>query len=290
MEDVQRIIPYEGKLASKREIISFAATDKPFLGTLNVRERKVLYAMGKMPIRAKKEDFAGVLAGKIIDRASVDIGIKDISEAQRRRFVEIAIENYGWLSALDFANAFEFAATSTLDDYFPKNANGTPKKEHYQNFSTDYVCRVMDAYIRYRGLLEDKLYKLKLPDARYALESKVKRIPFVLFAYLAYKYRNDDTFIRRYPVTLYEKLYKVGLVEPVEVTMVDKEEAVKRLINKSHTGIIKEFVAECIRHQQAKHQDVIAEAGLIAKEKALIKSFEVMAKEEIQITDYITLK
>lgn len=289
MEDVQRIIPFDSKLPDRTEIIGFAAKNEPFLGTLSIQERKVLYAMGKSPIRAKKEAFKDVLADKIINRASVDVGIKDISDAQRRRFAEIAIENYGWLSALDFANAFEFAATSTLDDYFPKNANGTVKKEHYHNFSTDYVCRVMDAYIRFRGIFENKLYALKVPEAKYLLECKVNNMPFVVLAYLSYKYRGDDTLINRYPSVFYDKLYKVGMTEPIEVTIRDKEEAVKRLIKKSHTGVIKEFIAECIRYQGTKHHDVIAEAVLIAKARALKMAFDRLIKEEIQITDYIRL-
>ena len=89
---------------------------------------------------------------------------------------------------------------------------------------------------------------------------------------------------------IYAEIERLGLAEPIQVTEADKKEAVARLLRKTHTGVIKEFVAECIRHLQTKHSDVIAESGLIAKEKALIKSFEAMAKEEIQITDYITLK
>lgn len=49
----------------------------------------------------------------------------------------------------------------------------------------------------------------------------------------------------------------------------------------------KEFIAECIRRQQTKHTDVISEAGLIAKEKALLKSFDRMVRDEVQIQDYI---
>ena len=111
----------------------------------------------------------------------------------------------------------------------------------------------------------------------------------VIVSFLAYKYRgklpdNVNSFL------IYAEIERLGLAEPIQVTEDDKKEAVARLLRKAHTGVIKEFVAECIRHLQTKHSDVISEAGLIAKEKALIKSFEVMVKKEIQITDYITLK
>lgn len=289
MENVQRVIPFDNKLPTKIEIIGSAALNQPFLATLTNKERKMLYAMTKSPIQAKKQAFIEGLSGRIIERLSVDVGLKDITDVQRRRFVEVALENYGWLSALDFANAFEFAATSELDEYFPRNANGTPYKEHYQSFSTDYVCRVMNAYIRRRGILEGKIYSLKIADAGRAIEAKTSRMPFLIIALLAYKYMGDDSIIQRYPTTLYEKLHKAGLADDFIIKKEDVKQAVARLIKKAYSGAINQFVGDCVRYMQEKHPDVPSESMLIAKTREIRLAFDRIINEEIQITDYIRL-
>lgn len=74
---------------------------------------------------------------------------------------------------------------------------------------------------------------------------------------------------------------------PISVSEEDKQEAMNRLLKKASDGLIRDFIATCIRQQQTRHADVISEAYLVAKERALISTFAALEREEMQITNYV---
>ena len=261
---------------------------------LNQIERQVLEASIKTPIAdISDEELTRKIAalGKYIAR---DAGIKNVDDYSLTRFVTVLKSYYPLFSLQEIRIAFELSMAGELDEFLPRDKYGNPDKNHYQTFNIEYITKILNAYKKRRQETEYKAYTaLPQPESQISPETRayyrreMKRT--VIVSFLSYKYRgklpdNVNSFL------IYTEIERLGLAEPIQVTEADKKEAVARLLRKTHTGVIKEFVAECIRHLQTKHSDVIAESGLIAKEKALIKSFEAMAKEEIQITDYITLK
>lgn len=257
-------------------------------------ERRMFEASIKTPIADFSDEELTHKVGLIAKYIARDAGIKSVDDYEVARFMTVLKLYYSLFSLQEIRMAFEFAMTGELDEFLPRDKDGNPDKNHYQTFNIEYITKILNAYKKRRRETEHKAYTaLPQPKSQISPETRVyyrremKRT--VIVSFLAYKYRgklpdNVNSFL------IYAEIERLGLAEPIQVTEADKKEAVARLLRKAHTGVIKEFVAECIRHLQTKHSDVISEAGLIAKEKALIKSFEVMAKEEIQITDYITLK
>ena len=262
--------------------------------TLLPIERQMLEASTKPPIQEIPDEELTRKIAALSKYIAMDAGIKNVGDYALTRFVTVLKLYYPLFSLQEIRMAFELAMTGELDEFLPRDKDGNPDKNHYQSFNVEYISKILNAYKKRRRETEHKAYtalpqpKNQIsPETRAYYRREMKRT--VIVSFLAYKYRgklpdNVNSFL------IYAEIERLGLAEPIQVTEADKKEAVARLLRKAHTGVIKEFVAECIRHLQTKHSDVIAEAGLIAKEKALIKTFELMAKEEIQITDYITLK
>lgn len=262
--------------------------------SLSYVDRQILKASTNIPIKEMPDEEFTTKVAALSRYILMDAGLRNASDYELTRFAAILRMYYSMFSLQDIRMAFELAMTGELDDFLPTDKNGKPDKNHYQSFNVEYISKILNAYKKRRGETEHKAYTaLPQPKSQISPEKKayyrweMKRT--VIVSFLAYKYRgklpdNVNSFL------IYAEIERLGLAEPIQVTEADKQEAVARLLRKAHTGVIKEFVAECIRHLQTKHSDVIAEAGLIAKEKALIKSFEAMANEEIQITDYIRLK
>lgn len=256
-------------------------------------ERKIFEASIKTPVADFSDEELTHKVGLIAKYIARDAGIKSVDDYEITRFMTVLKMYYSLFSLEEIKMAFELAMTGELDDFLPSDKNGNPDRNHYQTFNIEYITKILNAYKKRRRETEHKAYtalpytqKQITPEAKAYYRRETKKT--VIVSFLAYKYRgklpdNINSFL------IYAEIDKLGLAEPIRITEADKKEAVARLLRKAHTGVIKEFIAECIRRQQTKHSDVISEAGLIAKEKALIESFEIMAKEEIQITDYITL-
>lgn len=256
-------------------------------------ERRMFEASIKTPVADFSDKELTHKVGLIAKYIARDAGIKSVDDYEIARFMTVLKLYYSLFSLQEIRMAFEFAMTGELEEFLPRDKDGNPDKNHYQTFNIEYITKILNAYKKRRRETEYKAYTaLPQPKNQISPETKayytreMKRT--VIVSFLVYKYRgklpdNVNLFL------IYAEIERLGLAEPIQVTEVDKKEAVVRLLRKAHTGVIKEFVAECIRHLQTKHSDVIEEAELIAKEKALIKSFEIMAKEEIQITDYIRL-
>ena len=257
-------------------------------------ERRMFEASIKTPVADFSDEELTHKIGLIAKYIARDAGIKSVDDYEIARFMTVLKLYYSLFSLQEIRMAFEFAMTGELDEFLPRDKDGNPDKNHYQTFNIEYITKILNAYKKRRRETEHKAYTA-LPQPKSQINPKTRAYyrwemkKTVIVSFLSYKYRgelpdNVNSFL------IYAEIERLGLAEPIQVTEADKKEAVARLLRKAHTGVIKEFVAECIRHLQTKHSDVISEAGLIAKEKALIKSFEIMVKEEIQITDYITLK
>lgn len=261
------------------------------VNALSMIERAALEASVKTQIANMSDEDLLVKATTLSKYIAKDVGIRGVDDYQLSRFVNLLKTYYSMLSMQEVRLAFEMSIAGELDEYLPLDKNGNPDKSHYQTFNAEYISKILNAYKKRRQNIEHKAYTaLPKMDMTASVATKdyylreIKKM--VIHSYFSYKYRgnipdNSNLYI------MYSELDKIGLAEPINVTEADKKEAVARLLKKSHTGILKEFIAECIRRQQTKHTDVISEAGLIAKEKALLKSFDRMVRDEVQIQDYI---
>lgn len=81
-----------------------------------------------------------------------DVGIKgNVDEYQATRFYDILTKYYSNLTISEVKLAFEMALVGELDEYLPKNKDGEPDKAHYQEFSIEYVTKILNAYKKIAG-------------------------------------------------------------------------------------------------------------------------------------------
>ena len=91
-----------------------------------------------------------------------DVGFRSSNEADAQYLVvrtsEILKRYYADLSLRDFRMAFEMCLTGELDEYLPRNKDGQPERNHYQNFNADYFAKILNAYKRKQSEVVEKAY------------------------------------------------------------------------------------------------------------------------------------
>ena len=135
----------------RREMIKSRAV----LDALEPVERSILVSSCDTPIEAfdavtRMDELRKVLVGVLRDT-----GCKAPDETDFRymivRLSEITKEYYGSLTWRELRLAFTMALAGQLDDHLPKRSDGTADRGHYQNFSIEYVCKILGAYKSRRG-------------------------------------------------------------------------------------------------------------------------------------------
>lgn len=267
-----------------------AAAMSGVLEALNPLEQRIFTESTKKTISeyGKDELIDGV--AKLVKFVARDAGIKSFDAYDVTRTMQLLKQYYSGFSLQEVSLAFELSLIGELDEYLPKDKNGQPDNNHYQSFGIGYVSKILNAYRRKRGDVESKVYNAidsmhyeHREDASYY--EKISK-DSVINAFLNYKYHGDlPEYTNVY--LLYSKLEKLGFSAPVTVNEKDKQKALSSMISKSHTGMIKEFVLSCIRHQKTNNSDVQDEAKFLAMKRSVTESFDRMIEDELQINDYI---
>lgn len=73
--------------------------------------------------------------------------------------MDILKRYYSDMTLADIKMAFELATTGELDEYLPKDKQGNPDKNHYQQFNADYFAKILKAYKQKQTDVIDKAYK-----------------------------------------------------------------------------------------------------------------------------------
>lgn len=287
MNELQKIEPRSG-IEARREILAIPNV----IQALSYTDRRMIEA-------STKDVIADMSDGELVSKIAIlsryitkDAGIKNVSDYDVSRFMNILQTYYSSLTLAEVRMAFELAMAGELDEYLPTDRDGRGDSNHYQSFNVAYITKILNAYKKKRQDAEHKAYtsmpqKSVISDEAKSFYRKEWNKSVLMCCYY-YKYRGElPDNVNVY--LMYDNLDRLGLSEPINVTDSDLRTATARMLRKAQSGVIKDFVAECIRHQQSKHSDVISEAGLVAKERALMKSLERIAREEIQITDYIKI-
>ena len=117
---------------------------------LDRSERLILGASITKPVKDYTlEALAGELT-KSLRWIARDIGytIKGEDDWQyiTVRTAQLLKRYYETLSVDDFRLAFEMAVAGELDSYLPKDRSGHADAGHYQQFSAEYVCKILNGY------------------------------------------------------------------------------------------------------------------------------------------------
>lgn len=208
------------------------------------------------------------------------------------RLLDILKKYYSQMTLADIKLAFELATTGELDDYLPKDSQGNPDKKHYQQFNADYFAKILNAYRRKQNGVINKVYKA-LPEPKKELtpqqirQFEIQRQWRNRYIFLCYKYTGklilgltDDMF-------LYEWLQKCGLADDVQVKEDDRKEAFARYMQRVARGMINQYTAFQVRRKGTESPEIDFTAFEVARKKEIIKAFDRMIAEEMQVDNYM---
>ena len=208
------------------------------------------------------------------------------------RLLDILKKYYSQMTLADIKLAFELATTGELDDYLPKDSQGNPDKKHYQQFNADYFAKILNAYRRKQNGVIHKAYKA-LPEPKKELtpqqirQFEIQRQWRNRYIFLCYKYTGklilgltDDMF-------LYEWLQKCGLADDVQVKEDDRKEAFARYMQRVARGMINQYTAFQVRRKGTESPEIDFTAFEVVRKKEIIKAFDWMIAEEMQVDNYM---
>lgn len=250
--------------------------------------------IGTMPAEA----VAGELRKKL-PMLAMDVGCKIVPGAEWdykvMRITEVLQTKYPRLALPEIRVAFDMLVAWELDDYLPRSSSGQPDRGHYQQFSLEYICKVLNAYNRKRGQVLSKALGLLPPEFPEAPGRPERAYPEKTYrdcvtAFLEYKYRGRMpalSFIMR--GVFYDILSRAGLAAEFEVTAEIQRAIFQSAMNDfARAGEVAEL--ERLRKKGETAGELQARAAIRARDRELERTFAWMVENEVQITDYVTIK
>ena len=284
--------PQKSVLEIRREI----AKNQNVLNELEAPERAVFLASIEKPV---KDYTSAELAKELytaIQWISKDIGYRATSESDRQyiviRTAEILKRYYPNFTMKDFRLAFEMCLTGELDEFLPKDRNGQPDRNHYQQFNADYVCKILNAYKGRRAWILRKAnesaqkHEAKPVQDNPSARNNTKKECIAAFLY--FKYHGElPAWVTPLGIMLYYNLLaSVGLADEMTSTAEERALVLQKTITQlSNSG---QFIrAKRARVEQQQNRDVKHELLLLTRRKALERTFKDIAESEKQLTNYI---
>ncbi|MFR5683347.1 MAG: hypothetical protein ACLUD1_04675, partial [Clostridia bacterium] len=198
---------------------------------LNPVEKYVFAASTKTPIAEIDDAKLVENLSLLFKRIAIDVGYiipqneNDWNYIQSR-LLDILKRYYSDMTLADIKMAFELRRQ--VDEYLPKDKQGNPDKNHYQQFNADYFAKILKAYKQKQTDVIDKAYKA-IPEKNNEISpAQIRRFEIQRqwrnrYIFLCYKYTGklilgltDDMF-------LYEWLQKCGLADDVQVKEDDQK-------------------------------------------------------------------
>lgn len=264
---------------------------------LNPVEKYIFAASTKTQISEIDDKTLVDKLANILKYIAMDIGFiipQDIEDWQyiQARILDILKRYYSNYTLSDVKLAFELATTGELDEFLPKDKHGNPDKNHYQQFNADYLSKILNAYKRKQSVVIDKAFKV-LPEPKGEMtpqqirQFEIQRQWRNRYIFLCYKYTGklilgltDDMF-------LYEWLQKCGLADDVQVKEDDRKEAFARYMQRVARGMINQYTAFQVRRKGTESPEIDFTAFEVARKKEIIKAFDRMISEEMQVDNYM---
>lgn len=264
---------------------------------LNPVEKYIFAASTKTQISEIDDETLVTKLANMLKYIAMDVGfiIPQITEDWQyiqARTLDILKRYYSNFTLSDIKLAFELATTGELDEYLPKDKQGNPDKNHYQQFNADYFAKILKAYKQKQTDVIDKAYKA-IPEKNNEISpEQIRRFEIQRqwrnrYIFLCYKYTGklilgltDDMF-------LYEWLQKCGLADDVQVKEDDRKEAFARYMQRVARGMINQYTAFQVRRKGTESPEIDFTAFEVARKKEIIKAFDRMIAEEMQVDNYM---
>ena len=277
----------------RRQMLQLPEVAKSLSGV----EKYIFAASTKMQIADIDDDTLIAKTGQMFRFIAMDVGYIIPTNPEDwayicTRLLDILKKYYSQMTLADIKLAFELATTGELDDYLPKDSQGNPDKKHYQQFNADYFAKILNAYRRKQNGVIHKAYKA-LPEPKKELtpqqirQFEIQRQWRNRYIFLCYKYTGklilgltDDMF-------LYEWLQMCGLADDVQVKEDDRKEAFARYMQRVARGMINQYTAFQVRRKGTESPEIDFTAFEVARKKEIIKAFDRMIAEEMQVDNYM---
>lgn len=277
----------------RRQMLQLPEVAKSLSGV----EKYIFAASTKMQIADIDDGTLIAKTGQMFRFIAMDVGYITPTNPEDwayicTRLLDILKKYYSQMTLADIKLAFELATTGELDDYLPKDSQGNPDKKHYQQFNADYFAKILNAYRRKQNGVIHKAYKA-LPEPKKELtpqqirQFEIQRQWRNRYIFLCYKYTGklilgltDDMF-------LYEWLQKCGLADDVQVKEDDRKEAFARYMQRVARGMINQYTAFQVRREGTESPEIDFTAFEVARKKEIIKAFDRMIAEEMQVDNYM---
>lgn len=208
------------------------------------------------------------------------------------RLLDILKKYYSQMTLADIKLAFELATTGELDDYLPKDSQGNLDKKHYQQFNADYFAKILGAYRKKQNEVIRKAYKA-LPEPKIEMTPEQNRYYHNLrearnrIVFLRYKYTGKISFEFGDEMFLYDWLLKFGFADEVEATDDDRKQAFAKYMHRAAIGMVNKYTAFNVRRKGIDSPEIDFTAFEVARKKEIIRAFDRMIAEEIQIDNYL---
>lgn len=292
VNSIQVFNPYSKVITVRRQIIEVPELkDK-----LTKLEYYILLASTKRQICDIDEQTLINKMRELFRLISIDVGyiITDDFDYLCTRLFDFIRKYYSQLSLSEIKIAFELAIAGKLDEFLPKGRDNTPDRHHYQQFNIDFFSKILNAYcLKQKNVIAKSFHEIKLIQSKTVSNPKSKAINNytkrkLYYSLLLYKYTGKLPDISPISVMLfYDVLLSVGLVETHDIMLSDKKEALSILMSKISSGFMSNTNAYQLRKKGVEHDDVKVYSISFAKRRLLIKAFDYIIKNEIQIIDYI---
>ena len=208
------------------------------------------------------------------------------------RLVDILKRYYSYFTLADIKLAFELATTGELDEFLPRDSQGNPDKKHYQQFNADYFAKILGAYRKKRNEVIGKAYKA-LPEPKREMTPEQKRYYHNRrearnrIVFLQYKYTGKISFEFSDEMFLYDWLLKFGFADEVEATEDDRKQAFAKYMHRAAIGMVNQYTASNVRRKGIDSPEIDFTAYEVARKKEIMRAFDRMIAEEIQIDNYL---
>lgn len=272
------------------------ARNPAVVGSLEPLEKTIFNAsIGKTMAEYDPAELTAELS-RSLRAVARDIGLREteVDNYMTVRLTSVLMNYYGGFSMQDFRLAFEMSVTGELDDYLPKRADGMADRGHYQNFSTEYVCRILNAYrsrrarvLRKAADAAPKQAAVRNPEEERANKAAIRRDLVQDYEY----YCTTGVFPAVSPIAkmlYYNELAALGFAPAVEVTPEDQREvfneAVRAYLAKGYVGD-----AARLRDEGPESEQLSGSSFVAARTRALRETFKRMREDGVDLKIYYLL-
>lgn len=258
-------------------------------------ETYIFSASTKLQINELTDDILLKKSAQLFRFIAIDVGYTIPSQNDWSyictRLLDILKRYFSNLTLSEIKLAFELALTGGLDDYLPRDSRGEPDKKHYQQFNVDYFSKILNAYIKKRGEVIEKVYK-SLPEPEIQVEEKEKYHQLssnrLLNVFLRYKYKGIFKLGLVDGMFFYNILKKASIIDEIKEQDEDRRKALSIYLQRVAKGFTNRYEAYRVQRKGVYSPELDFTAFEIARDKEIQRAFYFIVSNEIQMTDLLT--